>query len=246
MPEGGTLYLKTEAIELGEKFCSPHEIDPGSYVHIMITDTGVGMEQKTLKRIFDPFFTTKEKTRGTGLGLASAYGIIKNHKGTIYAESQLGRGSTFNLYLQLSEKSLVEEPIYNGKISKGSETLLLVDDENMILQVGKALLENLGYHVIPVSSGEEAINVIKCIGNDIDLVILDMVMPGMDGGRTFDGIREVCPEMPVLLSSGYTLNEKAEKIIRRGCNGFIQKPFTHSEISQKVRQILDRTKIWVN
>ena len=241
MPEGGTLRLETKHVVLGDKDCRPHQVKPGRYAHLSITDTGIGMDQKTLQHIYDPFFTTKEKTRGTGLGLASAYGIIKNHAGIIHADSNVDNGTTFNLYLPISEKLVVEEGSSEKNICNGSETILIVDDEDMIIDVGQALLKRMGYQVITAKSGEEALEVVHRIGAGIDLVILDMIMPGMDGGRTFDGIRETCPELPIMLASGYAINGQAQKIMNRGCNGFIQKPFSVSELSQKVRQILDST-----
>ncbi|MBC2709662.1 MAG: response regulator [Desulfosarcina sp.] len=240
MPEGGTLRLETKDVALGHKDCRPYEVEPGRYAHVSVTDTGIGMDKKTLQRIFDPFFTTKEKSRGTGLGLASAYGIIKNHGGIINAHSEIGYGTTFNIYLPISEKLVVKELSSEGKISNGSETVLLVDDEDMIIDVGQALLKKLGYRVIAVKSGQEAVEVVHRMGSGIGLVILDMIMPGMDGGRAFDRIREICPEIPVMLSSGYAINDQAEKIMSRGCNGFMQKPFSVSELSQKVRQTLDK------
>ena len=241
MPEGGTLRLETKHVVLGNKDCRPHQVKPGRYALVSVTDTGIGMDQKTLQHIYDPFFTTKEKTRGTGLGLASAYGIIKNHAGIIHADSNVDNGTTFNLYLPISEKLVVEEGSSEKNICNGSETILIVDDEDMIIDVGQALLKRMGYQVITAKSGEEALEVVHRIGAGIDLVILDMIMPGMDGGRTFDGIRETCPKLPIMLASGYAINGQAQKIMNRGCNGFIQKPFSVSELSQKVRQILDST-----
>ena len=241
MPEGGTLRLETKHVVLGNKDCRPHQVEPGRYALVSVTDTGIGMDQKTLQHIYDPFFTTKEKTRGTGLGLASAYGIIKNHAGIIHADSNVDNGTTFNLYLPISEKLVVKEASSEKNICNGSETILIVDDEDMIIDVGQALLKRMGYQVITAKSGEEALEVVHRIGAGIDLVILDMVMPGMDGGRTFDGIRETCPEIPIMLASGYAINGQAQKIMNRGCNGFIQKPFSVSKLSQKVRQILDAT-----
>jgi CheY-like chemotaxis protein len=240
MPDGGTLKLETEDVTLDAKDCKPYQIEPGRYVHISVTDTGIGMDQKTIKRIFDPFFSTKEKTRGTGLGLASAYGIIKNHGGIINARSEIGSGTTFDIYLPVSEKIVDDEFISKKSISKGTETVLLVDDEDMIIDVGQALLTKLGYRVIGVHSGKEAVEVIHRQGDGVDLVILDMIMPKMDGGKTFDRIRDICPQIPVMLSSGYAMNSQAEKIMNRGCDGFIQKPFNIYELSQKIRKILGK------
>lgn len=239
MPDGGTLKLENKSVQLSEKDCKPYQMEPGHYAHISATDNGIGMSQKTLQRIFDPFFTTRGKTRGTGLGLASAYGIIKNHGGIITAYSEPGHGATFNIYLPISEKKVIDESSSIQTLRNGSETIMLVDDEDMIIKVGKALLEGLGYRVVGVNSGIEAVKVVERMDLDIDLVILDMIMPDMDGGKTFDRIREICPRMPVMLSSGYAINGQSRKIINRGCNGFIQKPFSVYELSQKIRQMLD-------
>lgn len=241
-PDGGHLYLETKIVTLDEAICKPRQVDPGRYVKISITDTGTGMDEATRLRIFDPFFTTKEMGRGTGLGLASAYGIIKNHGGMITVYSEVGHGTTFNIYLPVSDKDAHREVPIEGGLIKGSATILLVDDEELIIDVGQAMLERLGYRVMVCRGGQEAVKEITDMGNEIDLVILDMVMPGMDGGTTFDQIRESQPDMPVILSSGYAINGQADKIMRRGCNGFIQKPYNISELSQKIRKVLDEPK----
>ena len=238
MPHGGALYLKTKSISLDVSDCQVYGLAPGDYACVSVTDTGIGMTLETQQRVFDPFFTTKEKQRGTGLGLASAYGIVKNHSGAITIYSEIGQGSTFNVYLPLSKKQAQHETPVDQKWVTGTETILLVDDEQMILDVGKAMLEALGYRVFTVDSGEHAIEKISEAGNDISLVFLDMIMPGMGGGETFDRIREIKPEMPLILSSGYSINGQAEQIMRRGCDGFIQKPFNITEISKIIRKVL--------
>jgi PAS domain S-box-containing protein len=238
MPGGGMLYLHTAITRLDETDCQPYGITPGRYVKIAVTDTGIGIEAALLPRVFDPFFTTKEKGRGTGLGLASAYGILKNHFGTITVYSEVGHGTTFNIYLPLSNKEAFHETTTREEIRRGAETILLVDDEKMIIDVGKAMLETMGYQVIPATGGEQALARIADARTKIDLVILDLVMPGMDGGKTFDKIREMRPHLPVLLSSGYSINGMAANILKRGCNGFIQKPFKIHELSQKIRDVL--------
>ena len=239
MPDGGELYLGTKIVALDSDFCAPYQLEPGHYAHVSVTDTGIGMGRKTLRRIFDPFFTTKEKAKGTGLGLASAYGIIKNHDGIITVYSEEGHGATFNIYLPMSDKMAVPDLPTDRKIARGSGTVLLVDDEDMILEVGRALLERLGYRVVAVNSGEAAVEAVQRMGSKIDLVLLDMIMPGMSGGEAFDRIREIRPQMRVILSSGYTIDGQARLIMQRGCNGFIQKPFNAAEISQRLRQLLD-------
>ncbi len=242
MPDGGDLYLESKIAPMGDYDFRQYGVNPGRYAKVSVTDTGIGMDPFTLQQIFDPFFTTKAKGRGTGLGLASAYGIIKNHDGVITVHSEIGNGTTFNIYLPLSGKSASLESSSSGKLVKGSETLLLIDDEAMILEVGRAMLEKLGYHVRIAESGQEALNVLQKKGHAIDLVILDLIMPGMDGSKVYDGVMEILPRMPVILSSGYTIDGQADKIMKKGCNGFIQKPFNIFELSKKVRQILDEVK----
>ena len=240
MPDGGDLYLETSPVELDEAACLAYQIPPGQYVKISLTDTGVGMSEDVRQKVFDPFFTTKEKGRGTGLGLASAYGIIRNHGGTITVYSEVGQGSTFNIYLPSSRKSVVPEVPMGGKPVGGTETILVVDDETMITDVAEAILKKLGYRVIAVNDGESAVETLKRMGNEIDLVLLDMIMPGIDGGKTFDRIRQVQPSVRVILSSGYSINGQASKIMENGCNGFIQKPFNISELAKKIREVLGR------
>jgi len=238
MPNGGDLYLETRTVPLDDAFCEPYQTPPGRYVKVSVADTGIGMSESVRQRIFDPFFTTKEKGRGTGLGLASAYGIVKSHAGIITVHSQVGSGTTFHIYLPLSEKSaFCQVPAEAGTVS-GTETVLLVDDEQMILDVGQAMLEKLGYRVVVAGGGEQALEVVAQKQDEIDLVILDMIMPGIEGGRCFELIREIRPTMPVILSSGYSLNGHANEIMKRGCNGFIQKPFSLAELSKKIRAIL--------
>ena len=205
-------------------------------------DTGSGMDEATRLRIFDPFFTTKDKSRGTGMGLASAYGIIKNHGGMITVSSQVGHGTTFNIYLPVSFKEAHREVSPEEGLIKGSATILLVDDERLVIDVAQAMLARLGYRVMICMGGQEAVNVITDIGSMIDMVILDLIMPGMDGSTAFDRIREIQPDMPVLLSSGYAMNGHTENIMRRGCDGFIQKPYNISDLSNKVRNVLDNSK----
>ena len=239
MPGGGDLFLETRAVRLDEAACQPHQVRPGRYVHISVTDTGIGMDEAIRQRIFDPFFTTKQKGRGTGLGLASAYGIVRNHGGMITVYSEAGRGTTVNIYLPLSEQAAEPEVRPESDLLMGSETILLVDDEEMIVEVGQAMLERLGYGVVVARGGAAAIATVSEMGGAIDLVILDLIMPGIDGGKTFDRIRALAPAMPVILSSGYSINGQATNIMQRGCNAFIQKPFNIAELSQKIRQTLD-------
>jgi CheY-like chemotaxis protein len=176
--------------------------------------------------------------RGTGLGLASVYGIIKNHGGYINVYSEKEHGTTFTIYLPASEKSIIEEQEVIAALIKGTGTILLIDDEQMILEVGKELLEEMGYQVIPALSGEKALKIYKEDPDNIDLVIMDMIMPGMGGGETFDRLKEIDPEIKVLLSSGYSINGQATEILQRGCDGFIQKPFNLNQLAGTIQKIL--------
>jgi two-component system cell cycle sensor histidine kinase/response regulator CckA len=239
MPGGGNIYLETENVLLNDKMALPYSVKPGKYVKITIADTGTGMDEKTRERIFDPFFTTKTMGRGTGLGLATVYGIIKGHLGMINVYSEPGHGTSFTIYLPASEKDVIKEEAVTGEILMGTETILLVEDEKMIMDVNKELLESMGYRVYAVESGQEAIVVYKEKRNEIDLIILDMIMPGISGSETFDRLRKINPSVKVLLSSGYSLNGEAKHIMDRGCNGFLQKPYQIDKLSQKVREVLE-------
>jgi PAS domain S-box-containing protein len=240
MPRGGTLILKTVNLVNEDIKGRLYEPKGDKYVLLFVTDTGIGMDKKTLERIFDPFFTTKELGRGSGLGLASAYGIVKGHGGFIDVESKRGKGTTFKVYLPASEKKVQEKIKPKDQIIKGTETIFLIDDEEMILETGKKLLEALGYQVWIASDGRKAIEIFQERRESIDLVILDMVMPNMGGGEVFDRMKEISSGVKVLLSSGYSLNGEATKILERGCNGFIQKPFDMKQLSQSIRMILNQ------
>ena len=240
MPGGGSLFLETENVTLDESdYDKPYAINPGRYVRISVSDTGIGMDKATQERIFEPFFTTKDIGRGTGLGLASTYGIIKNHNGIINVYSEKGHGTTFKIYLPASKKQVIKEKSKPEVAQGGTEMILLVDDEEMVADIGKDMLEKLGYTIQVAFSGEEAIKIFNANREEVKLVILDMIMPDMSGGETFNRLKAIKPDAKILLSSGYSLNGRASKIMKRGCNGFIQKPFNLKQISRKIREILD-------
>ncbi len=239
MPAGGDLYLSTQNIVLEDDYTRALQMKSGHYVKITVTDTGIGMDEKTRKRIFEPFFTTKEMGRGTGLGLASAYGIIKGHGGLINVYSEKGHGSTFNIYLPASEKARPEEKPPEMEALPGRETILIVDDEEMVLKVSREVLEILGYTVMSSKYGRDAVAIYQDPANRIDLVILDMIMPEMSGREVFEELRKINPQVKVILSSGYSINGEASRIMESGCKAFIQKPFNLNQISQVVRKVLD-------
>ena len=239
MPAGGNLFVETNNIFLDDQFVKPYDLSPGRYVKISVTDTGYGMDEKTLQRIFEPFFTTKAITRGSGLGLASAYGIIRNHGGAITVYSQKGYGTTFNIYLPASEKTKGKEEISQTPTERGSETILVVDDDPANIDVISQMLSALGYTVLIAHGGLQAVDIYQS-RKDIDLVILDMIMPGLSGGETFDKIKKINPNVRVILSSGYSVTGQAKAILDRGVKVFIQKPFTAGDFSLKIREALQK------
>jgi two-component system cell cycle sensor histidine kinase/response regulator CckA len=238
MPKGGDLFLQTQNVTHKDMRDKPYRPTSGKYVMIRVKDNGKGMDQKTMVRIFEPFFTTKEMGRGSGLGLASAYGIIKGHGGYIDVQSEKGYGSVFSIYLPVSEASIRKDSAVSETIEKGNETVLLVDDEEMIIDVGSQLLEKLGYTVIKARGGEEAIRKFQKNKDKIDIVILDMIMPDVGGSEVYEKIKKIDHEAKILLSSGYSINGQATEILNKGCNGFIQKPFNLKNLSKKIREIL--------
>lgn len=238
MPGGGDLFLKTENTVLDENRVKVHGAPPGRYVKISVTDTGIGMDKKTKDRIFDPFFTTKERGRGTGLGLAVAYGIVKRHKGFISVDSEPGCGTTFDIYLPASMERTSLETSSPQEVMRGSGTVLLVDDEASVLDVTRRMLEHLGYTVITAGSGDEAVTIYGERQEEIDLVLLDMIMPEMSGEKVFRVLREMNPKVRVMLLSGYSLNGKTQEILDSGCAGLIQKPVSLPDLSRKIHDVL--------
>ena len=240
MPDEGDLYIQTNNKIFGKEDVPSYEVTPGKYVKISVTDTGVGMDAETQDKIFDPFFSTKDVGKGSGLGLASVYGIVKNHDGFIDVDSEKGKGTTFNIYLPASGKEAKKQSSLPRKleIKAGHGSILIVDDESMIVEVGKEMLEKLGYRVFVARSGQEALDIYLQHREEINLVILDMIMPGMGGGKTYDRLREIDESVKVILSSGYTIDGQAKEIMKRGCNGFIQKPFSIEVLSRKLHEVL--------
>jgi len=239
MPEGGDLHLLSENVVIDESSAGNLRLKQGEYVKVAVIDTGTGMDKEIQGKIFDPFFTTKEKGRGTGLGLASASEVMKNHGGLIDVYSENSKGATFNIYLPASHKKAIQEKELTLKILKGTETILLVDDEEMIIEVNQEILKALGYNPMIARSGRKAIEIYKNNIDKINMVIMDMIIPGMSGKETYDGLKKIDPKIKVLLSSGYSISGQAAEILEQGCNDFIQKPFKIRELSVKIREVLD-------
>ncbi len=245
MSHGGTLTVATAMVSLDDTFVKPYNLAPGRYLKIDIADTGAGMDEKTIERIFEPFYTTRPMGEGTGLGLASVFGIIKKHQGIITVESKVGTGTTFSIYLPAAR--ILQKPkqrdrlrvISSGKaLEKGSGTILVVDDEEYILNADKAMLNELGYEVLLANGGKEALRVFAENKDRIKLLILDLVMPDLGGEIVYDRIKALRPDIRVILSSGYSIEGQAESILKKGCDGFIQKPYNLNQLAKKIKEIL--------
>ncbi|GEM_PF-1015522 len=238
MPNGGTITLATQNLDLDAETAAQHfNLASGKYVHLAITDTGVGMDAATQARIFEPFFSTKERGKGTGLGLAMVYGIVRNHGGRIYVDSALGKGATFHIYLPATQ-AVVAAPKLEPMIEApfGRETILLIDDERVILDVASRILKRLGYAVLAAPDGHEGLRVFAERRHEIALVILDMVMPKLNGREVFRRLKEIDPNVRVLLSSGYSPDGEAQAILNEGVLGFVQKPYVMNDLAQAVKR----------
>jgi len=238
MPDGGVLTVETENIRLENSEASELGVAPGPFVKLSVADTGVGMDPAVQERIFEPFYSTKERGRGTGLGLASTYGIVKNHGGAFRVSSEPGAGSRFEIFLPALDARPTEDVAACDDLLQGEETLLLVDDEATLREIGGEMLQRIGYRVLTAAGGKEAIDRYREMGDEVDLVILDMIMPDMGGSETYDRLKAMDPEVRVLLSSGYSLDGQAADMMARGCDGFIQKPFKLAALSRKIREVL--------
>jgi len=239
MPKGGKLTIETRNVVLSGDYAHRHAAQPGSYVMLAVSDTGCGMDPTVQPRIFEPFFTTKGSGKGTGLGLATVYGIVKQSGGNIWVYSEVGRGSTFKIYLPRVDEAAEGEEVISKSIPQGTEMVLLVEDEDQVRAILKHILEGQGYQVLAASNGEEALSISQDLKRDIRLMITDVVMPQMSGRELAERVLTVRPSLPVLFMSGYT----DDAIVRHGLLdeklNFIQKPFDSTTVARKVREVLD-------
>ena len=242
MPRGGKLSIVTESAAILNGTADSYGLNSGFFVKITITDTGIGMEKDVLKNIFTPFYSTDQERypEKKGLGLTFARGIIQNHNGVIDVWSSPKVGSSFSIVLPLKEVTdTIDIPIEDEKLALGNGSVLLVDDEERILTIGQEICKALGYSVITVTSGEEAIRFYKEKKEEINLVVLDMMMPEMNGLETFLKLKKLNPDIKVLLSTGYAIDEKAQEMLRQGCKGYILKPYNVIDFSHKLRKVLE-------
>jgi CheY-like chemotaxis protein len=242
MPQGGKLTIETDNVTLDEEYARHHiSVIPGEYVLMSVSDTGAGMDADTQRHIFEPFFTTKEVGQGTGLGLATVYGIVKQSGGNIWVYSEEGVGTTFKTYFpRVMEQRVVEDTTNNSEeLSKGTETILLVEDEEMVRSLTHQILEECGYTVLEAHNGVEALSICVEHNCQIDLLMTDVVMPQMGGREVAEKLAHKYPQMKILFTSGYTDDAVVRHgVIEAGTN-FIQKPFALDALAHKVREILD-------
>ncbi|MGD8502736.1 MAG: response regulator, partial [Syntrophobacterales bacterium] len=245
MPEGGKLMIETENVSLDHEFCRRYaEVKPGDYVLLSLSDTGHGMEKETLEHIFDPFYTTKEVGKGTGLGLAIVYGIVKNHEGYIMCYSEPQQGTIFKIYLPVIEPEIKPANVLDQsepevQVEGGSETILLVDDEEFIRELGIDVLGQAGYEVLTAADGESALQLYRQAQERIALVILDLIMPGMGGRKCLEELLRLNPQVKVLIASGYSSDASTKGALETGAKSFVSKPYDTKHLLKLVREVLD-------
>ncbi len=243
MPDGGRLLIETNNTVFDEEFVEKNPgSSPGCHILLSVSDTGCGMDKETIKHIFDPFFTTKEVGKGTGLGLASVYGIVKSHGGYIQCYSEPGQGTAFKIFLPARNdkqpSNLPRAELLPDELRGGNENILVVDDESEIRELTREILESFGYSVLDAKSGEQAMEIYREYGKNIDLTILDLNMPGMGGQRCLQEIMKINPWAKVLIASGYSANVHGKEALSSGASGFIGKPYQIRELAAKVRDAL--------
>jgi len=244
MPDGGRIVIETRNTAITEEFHRIHSFGaPGEYVVISISDTGTGMDQATLDRIFEPFFTTKEMGRGTGLGLATTYGIVKQHDGFINAYSEVGKGTTFRVYLPAqTASSQVRRMESSLDDVRGTETILLAEDNAALRDVARRVMEPLGYRIIAASTGQEAVQLFKANQKKIDVAVLDVIMPSLGGVEAYMQMRALKPDLPVIFTTGHTAESASLNALLEQGAVFLGKPHTPRELCQAIRSVMQNGK----
>ncbi|HZY10972.1 MAG TPA: ATP-binding protein, partial [Bacteroidota bacterium] len=242
MPQGGSLKITT-SIVIGDSIRKRfHDAKEDQYIRISVTDTGTGIDEATLNRIFEPFFTTKDIGKGTGLGLSVVYGIVEGHRGHIDVKSVVGKGTTFELFFPIPPEPLqlpTAQEQEETKDTRGTETILIVEDEEMLRDLLKGIIEDKGYHVLTAVDGEEAVEVYKKNQKDIALVISDMGLPKLGGWEVYHKMKEINPRVKSILASGYFDPKLKEEILKAGAKDFLQKPYQPDQILQRIRTVID-------
>lgn len=242
MENGGTLTLKTSNVWVDQDYCNSHSLNikTGDYIAVTVQDTGIGMDSEVKRHLFEPFFTTKSEGKGTGMGLAAVYGIVKSHNGGVFVESEPHKGSSFTLLFPRTSKIIISDNPENTLISiKKNMHILIIDDEKDVAGTIKDMLCDPMFTVTIAYNGQEAIDIYRSSWQTIDSVIIDMVMPGLDGYQTFTALKEINPLIKAIISSGYTLNKKIALTLQEGASAFLQKPYTKNELINKVQVIID-------
>ena len=244
MPQGGEIVFSTELVTIADRNEHEQEVAAGDYVAVSVSDTGCGVPKEIQDRVFEPFFTTKEQGKGTGMGLATAYGVVKNHGGFVRLWSEPGVGTRFTVYLPASPQEAPHSPgAARPETSRGSGRILVIDDEEVVREMVSRILERLGYSVTAFGDGETAIAHFREHAAETDLVILDMSMPGMDGRACYRALKEIDPTVCALLSSGYAQDQKIEETMEEGVKGFLQKPYHVTALAAEIARILNTTAV---
>ena len=241
MPEGGRLTIATAPFTADDAFCESHSWErPGEYARIDIRDTGTGIAEEVREQIFNPFFTTKDLDKGTGLGHSMAYGIVRQHRGYITVDSEPGAGTTFELFLPVTgEQAVLSREQTPAPSGGGGETILVAENTAELLELTVQMLEHKGYTVVPARDGMEAFDAFTRLGDKIDLVLLDVIMPNMSGREAYDFIKQIHPDLPVLFTSGYTANSLGEDFLAREKVQLLQKPYDAEELFAAIRNAID-------
>jgi two-component system cell cycle sensor histidine kinase/response regulator CckA len=242
MPDGGLLLIATRNVTLDEAYCREHAwAKPGHYVLVSVSDNGVGMDAEVQRRIFEPFFTTKQVGKGTGLGLSVVYGIVKQHDALIHVDSSPGHGTTFRIYFKADEPPAAEESREEAaSVRGGNETVLVAEDEPALRGLAKNILEGLGYRVLLAENGERAVAECERAMNEIDLFVLDLMMPRMGGREAYERIRALrSAECPVIFMTGHAHETLRDELVRSRSAEIVQKPYQLDELGRKVRDVLD-------